>query len=167
MRTFISKLRNNKGGVFEFVLILPIVTFLILMLLIYGKIVYVKMAAEMAAREAARTYAVYHAEADAVSKTKSVALEEFRNALPVNTSSVQVTIQEGYIRTGSGGNTYFQEGTPRDYCRVEVTVDVPIEAPYFHYLLGSNKVVGTKKGNSYVKEVRADAVFYKEAVGFN
>jgi Flp pilus assembly protein TadG len=141
-----------------FVFILPIFLGLVVLCLTFGEIIYARMAAELAAREAARTYAVnvnQNVSADPAELAREAAASNMKGVLPVNSAyfdpgkDVQI---DGSYDVGGDSN----------YCRAVVTVRVPIAAPFAERLLGGSMVIGSPQGGVYMEAVTGSAVFKNE-----
>lgn len=178
-------LRDKRGqGVFEFVIILPMFLFIIVLCLTFGKLVYAKMTTEIAAREAARTYAVLsnqeYGENEVSLRAKAAATSNLLGLLPVNdryySPDRNVKLETVKLGQGSSGSIPIPDSTG-DYCQAEVEVLVPIEAPYFRKILGTKSRLeedghqvssdwddpyGELHGDEYVVKIKGDAVFKKE-----
>lgn len=170
---FSEILKDSKGQeVLEFVIILPVLLFVVVLLLTYGKVVYVRMTAELAAREAARTYAVYsnqdYGSFTLLEKARQAAANNLSGVLPVKKEYFDAVNDVNVSDVSLVGKNTVPDPNG-EYCKAEVQVRVPIEAPFFRRLLGKptvgsdwNKAFGKRKGTEYVVEVRGDAVFKKE-----
>lgn len=172
---FFKLLRREEGQeALEFAIILPVLLFIVVLMLTFGKVVYARMAAELAAREAARTYAVLSNQELAPSAVAAMAREaaasNISGILPVEKeyfdAESDVSLQD--VSLASGAAVPDPSG---EYCQAEVKVRVPIEAPWFRRLLGKSykegaegweEPFGKPKEGEYVVEVKGDAVFKKE-----
>jgi len=167
--------REEGQEALEFAIILPVLLFIIVLMLTFGKVVYARMAAELAAREAARTYAVFSNQAldpsAVVAMAREAAASNISGILPAKKeyfdAESDVTLQD--VSLASGIAVPDPSG---EYCQAEVKVRVPIEAPWFRRLLGKSaykegadgweEPFGRPKDGEYVVEVKGDAVFKKE-----
>jgi Flp pilus assembly protein TadG len=168
LHLFRKKLIKDERGMeaLSFVIILPIFIGMVVMCLTLGMAVYARMSTELAAREAARTYAVNvnqgSGDSQAQSLARAAALSNLQGTLPGMPSA-------------GGSNTYFNPASDvvinpsfvvdgdNNYCLVSVTTRVPIMAPFAEKLLGGTLVIGSKgQGNQYMETVTGSAVFEKE-----
>lgn len=162
---------SERGSeVLEFAIVMPAFLFIILLGLTYGKVVYALYSVKLAAREAARTYAIsYNTQlsADEVQvNARESAANNLRGILPSGNTyfdpASDVAFEEG--DTGTNG---FVAGSG-DYIQATVKARVPIETPWFRRIIGTsanaenNEAFGTKSGDEYVKEIVGKAVFHKE-----
>ncbi|MGE5372402.1 MAG: TadE/TadG family type IV pilus assembly protein [Solirubrobacterales bacterium] len=152
----------------EFALVMPAFLFIILAGLTFGQVIYAKHAAELAARETARTYAVFinntFDRTQVETLARNAAASNMKGILPGNRSekyfdpNSDVTVEQGSLH---GGHFYPGAGA---YCRATIQARVPIFTPWFRRLLGETTAdpFGNKDGNEYVKDITGIAVFRME-----
>ncbi|SFR06980.1 TadE-like protein [Desulfoscipio geothermicus DSM 3669] len=135
--------------VLEFALIFPVILFFILGALTWGQVVIAKNAAQTAARETARTYAITHEKEEALAVTEHVLGRTLSN----NKELYNVTLTDGVITnkalvpTDSGGT----------HCLANVSFKVPIAVPNLPKLINHDA-----EGWGNTITVTGSAVFKKE-----
>ena len=156
-------LKDERGSVLEFVLTIPIVLAIILIGITLIMLSYSKIASNISAREAARTYAVMAYEADEatrVDQAKTVAVESFQGILPLK----NVYINKDNVELGSPMPGYVS-GT--------VTAYVPLMAPGMGKILNKDSTLFDNSGTvqSEGRDVRVLTVkgyaVFKEEININ
>lgn len=166
-------LRQEQGSeVLEIGIVLPVITCIIILCFTFQTFAFGKATAELAAREAARTYAVYinkdTDEATVIDKAKNAAMNNLQGVFPKGDqycSPNDIKIENCSLSA---------EGVPipdpgGEYCLATVKAGVPIAAPWIRRLLGSSATdptwddpLGQKVNSEYVFPVSGHAVFKKE-----
>lgn len=156
-------IKDEKGSVLEFLLTIPLLLAIILIGIMLIMLSYSKIAVNISAREAARTYAVMAHETDEASRAeqaKIIAVDSFQDILPlknvyINKDSVQFdTPMPGYVSS-------------------TVTAYVPLVAPGMGKIINKNSSLFDNSGTVEsegrevrVLQVKGHAVF-KEEIDIN
>jgi Flp pilus assembly protein TadG len=171
LRTLINDQRGSE--VLEFALVFPVIIGVIILGITFAQLAYSKAAVELAAREAARTYAVNInnnvSENEVIALARESVKGNFQGIIPLAdryfNPETDVIITSGSL----AGGTVIPDSTG-EYCQSTVSVKVPIQTPWIRRLIGTgmpndptwDDPLGKAEGTEYVFPIEGTAVFKKE-----
>lgn len=167
-------IKDQRGSeVLEFAVVFPVIIGIIILGITFAQLAYSKAAVELAAREAARTYAVNinnNVNGDEViALARESAKSNFRGVIPLAdryfNPEADVIIDDCSLAEGA-----VVPDPAGDYCQSTVSVRVPIHTPWVRRLIGTSMPndstwedpLGEEMGTEYVFPIKGTAVFKKE-----